>query len=596
LHHRLFELVFGLLIVFNLVLVIVETDAVAREEVIPTWVEVMGWVVLCSFTLEMALRLFVQRSSFFLDGCNCLDLCLVVTDVVMNSLSAVFSGVFPISILRIIRLCKLSRVAKAFHVFPELRLMMAGLLGSAKAIFWGGVLILFSLLVWSVIAVQFIHPLNLKVAATGAYADCERCSRAYATVFDASLTFCQQIIAGDSWGTITISVIEEYPATAIFYALVFLSIGMAVLNLILGVVVDVASQARDRLKGEMEDEDRMKHLEVRSHLLGLCHQLDVDGDGEICKEELEKGFHNNDTFRDALTALDIGEEDLDVLWSILDSDKSGTVTYIEFVSNCYKLKSSNTSYLLAYLKFYITEISSKLGQAMERMEKELEEVVEEDKQIERKCSSISLQESKNGASLSRLENSVATISTSISQVEGKADCVPIALTTPPGQNESDYRDLSHLMGEAKVLIENLSDEFQGLTSGIQQVTTRMQEVTKSRCKEAKDDESEKATLNKCPGNQGFRHPQEHDNHWAELMSTMAEVKEKLDRCPCIYSITAATPQLPATPGVGQVCSVPHERIFDYWHAPASYATKGKVLPLPSAPPPLPMRPPTPPRI
>ena len=73
-------------------------------------------------------------------------------------LGLVLGSVFPVSVLRIFRLCKLARMSKVFRVFPELRLMMAGLLGSFRTIFWGTVLLAFFLLVWSIIAVQFKGP------------------------------------------------------------------------------------------------------------------------------------------------------------------------------------------------------------------------------------------------------------------------------------------------------------------------------------------------------------------------------------------------------------------------------------------------------
>jgi hypothetical protein len=49
-----------------------------------------------------------------------------------------------------------------------------------------------------------------------------------------------------------------------------------------------------------------------------------------------------------------------MVWTILDSDKSGTVSYKEFVKEVYKLKDSDSGFMLAYIKYYITVIKNTL--------------------------------------------------------------------------------------------------------------------------------------------------------------------------------------------------------------------------------------------
>lgn len=51
--------------------------------------------------------------------------------------------------------------------------------------------------------------MNERVASKGLYDGCERCPRAFKSTFNSALTFTQQIVTGDSWGTISIPVIEE---------------------------------------------------------------------------------------------------------------------------------------------------------------------------------------------------------------------------------------------------------------------------------------------------------------------------------------------------------------------------------------------------
>merc|ERR1719399_223128 len=113
--------------------------------------------------------------------------------------------------------------------------------------------------------------------------------------------------------------------------------------------------------------------------------MDEDGNDELTMNEIKHGYEHNEAFRDTLDKMDIGREDLDIVWTILDSDKSGTITAKEFASQVYKMKASDTQFMLAYIKFYITEIKDKLRDEfkslkakvesnMDTMEKEMEKI------------------------------------------------------------------------------------------------------------------------------------------------------------------------------------------------------------------------------
>lgn len=89
-----------------------------------------------------------------------------------------------------------------------------------------------------------MQPVNLRVAETGVYEGCERCPRAFETTFSATMTFVQQIVAGDSWGLVTIPIIEEEPWMAFFFGSVFILVQLMVMNVILSMVVESSLKAR----------------------------------------------------------------------------------------------------------------------------------------------------------------------------------------------------------------------------------------------------------------------------------------------------------------------------------------------------------------
>merc|ERR1719502_2499929 len=116
----------------------------------------------------------------------------------------------------------------------------------------------------------------------------------------------------------------------------------------------------------------------------MRQDMDEDGNDELTFEELRGGFDNNEDFRHTLEQMDIGREDLQIVWTILDSDRSGTVTSKEFVSQVYKLKNSDTQFMLAYIKFYVTEIKDKLREQLCNIQERLDtdmEIIEKDVEV-----------------------------------------------------------------------------------------------------------------------------------------------------------------------------------------------------------------------
>lgn len=69
---------------------------------------------------------------------------------------------------------------------------------------------------------------------------------AFPRVPQAALTVIQQVLAGDSWGLMTLSVIHEAPWTLLFFLLVLFTINLVVVNLILAVVVDKATNVYEQ--------------------------------------------------------------------------------------------------------------------------------------------------------------------------------------------------------------------------------------------------------------------------------------------------------------------------------------------------------------
>ena len=85
-------------------------------------------------------------------------------------------------------------------------------------------------MVWAILGVQLIHPVNAEIWAN---TDCERCQKAFGSVWNASLTIFQTVVAGDSWGSLAIPLIESQWWTFLWFLVVLVTVQLAMLNLIL---------------------------------------------------------------------------------------------------------------------------------------------------------------------------------------------------------------------------------------------------------------------------------------------------------------------------------------------------------------------------
>lgn len=349
----------------NVVLLIIETDCGGGGRPTPSWVILCNHLIIGTFFFELCIKLAIYRRSYFRSFYNLVDFTLVSLDVVSFILTMVIE-LPSLSMLRIVRLVRLGRSIQFLMMFPELGLMLTALFGTIKSLCWGAVLIAMVLVLCSILAVQLLNPINQEIAASGYYDGCERCPRAFESVWQSMLTFFQQLIAGDSWGTVSVPISEASPLAWLYQAFVLVCLNLLVLNVILAAVVDAAQQARGNnleiIAKQKEEEKRA----MQKDLLRLCQELDVDGSDSLTFQEVLDGFHNNIEFFHIMKAMAIDPEDIAFVWGILDSDGSGEVNYSEFCDELFKMKTKDTRTMVLFIKHYVSEIRTQLQSLMER--------------------------------------------------------------------------------------------------------------------------------------------------------------------------------------------------------------------------------------
>eukprot|EP00928_Gymnodinium_smaydae_P040324 TRINITY_DN27359_c0_g2_i1.p1 TRINITY_DN27359_c0_g2~~TRINITY_DN27359_c0_g2_i1.p1 ORF type:complete len:630 (-),score=149.68 TRINITY_DN27359_c0_g2_i1:211-2049(-) len=361
---RIFRSCIGFVMIFNMLVVIVETDMKANGDV-PLYLRAITTAILVIYCVELTLRIFVAHITYFKSSSNVFDFLIILVDVLAEVLVFLQLELPSVSIMRVFRIVRAIKGMRALWSFRELYMMMFGFFGSMRAIAWATLVIYFMICIWSIIFVELVHPINLRVASTGIYDGCDRCPRAFSTVFDSMVTLTQQIVAGDSWGTLSLPIIEEQPFVVVILLPALLTVQLGLMNLVLAVIVDAAESARSDDVDYQLQTKKKEQTEAKEKLLDVCAQMDIDQGGSLSIQELYQGFEENQEFMQQLHLMDIGKEDLAVVFAIMDQDKSGTLDYHEFVDQLYKMKSQDQQTILTFLKYYVLEIRESLVEQLQ---------------------------------------------------------------------------------------------------------------------------------------------------------------------------------------------------------------------------------------
>lgn len=372
-----FDIGLGCIVFFHMCLVVIETDKVSLLEDVPVVLTLCNRALLFLYSAELSLRCWAFRLRAFAEPFTIIDTGLISVDIITLFSDQSFMNS---SVLRVIRCCKIFRTLELLDMAPELHLMMKGLVGAVKSIFWGCLLLCVIVIVWSIFAVVAIHPINVRVAEAGAYDTCSRCPHAYETVFSSSLTIIQTVVLGDSWGTVALPIVEHTPSALLFFLIIYVTVALAGMNLILAVIVDCAQEARKLTLHDAAVKKQEEFEEAKKALVKLCGGLDSDNNGLLSLEELTQGLEDNPEFADILEILEIKQEDMPIIFGVMDMDGSGEVSYHEFVKELYRLQSNDIQSMIVYIRFYVTQIRTQLMSRMESLTKQITDKIAEEEQ------------------------------------------------------------------------------------------------------------------------------------------------------------------------------------------------------------------------
>ena len=113
------------------------------------------------FLCELVIKLSILKSTYFSEGWNRLDFFLVSMSVFDNWILAAFydtgdSPIGQLSVLRALRILRVARMARLLKVFKELWVIVKGMFGAVRTIFWVSLLVIIAMYVCSILCVDVI--------------------------------------------------------------------------------------------------------------------------------------------------------------------------------------------------------------------------------------------------------------------------------------------------------------------------------------------------------------------------------------------------------------------------------------------------------
>jgi len=338
-----------LILMFNAVTIGMQADYEARHvsvEGAPGHFRAVEVVFCALFVLEILLRFYYHGIVGFFRlptwRWNIFDLCMVTLQVVeVLMVAAVGSGEeLPISastmnLLRVLRTFRIVRLLRILHVVQELNKIVYLIIGSLWPFVWSFFLLLLMTYTLGVIFTQLVA--DVQRGGQGS----PDLLRYFGSITNSILHLFAATSGGIDWTDLAQPLIEDIsPALAVVLCSYVAFSVLVVMNLVTGVFVDSAKRLT-----RAEDDN-----ELLQKVLGCFMLADVDEDRMITMVEFQEQLRSPN-LRDIFDSIGISKHEADLLFAILDRDKTGSLSPEEFVDGALKLRAPCRAFDLEALHY-----------------------------------------------------------------------------------------------------------------------------------------------------------------------------------------------------------------------------------------------------
>eukprot|EP00440_Ansanella_granifera_P031805 gb/GFBE01034515.1/.p1 GENE.gb/GFBE01034515.1/~~gb/GFBE01034515.1/.p1 ORF type:complete len:610 (+),score=160.32 gb/GFBE01034515.1/:1-1830(+) len=331
------------------------------------------------FSIEIALRLAVHKLQFFTGEdmyWNWFDMFLVAEAII--GLAFDTGRLSILRILRVFRMIRIVRLVRTVKALRRLRTMIFSILNSFIDLLWALLVVCLIIFVFGIIFANGVATYFDNAAATddaAALLSAQDVHKEFGDLWRTMLSLWSAVSGGNDWmtyGELILMIDQGVLYFVIFnFYVAFCVVGL--FNVVTGVFVDsaVCSRTSDEVVQSYIDELKSTTSQIRSYF----EEADIDQSGTLTPEEFST-YLQDPLVKAYFSGLDIDPHDANIIFSILDADKSNEITINEFVNGTMKLKGTATKLDVVAMMFDQTKQSMRFDNLCEYIQTELSDIKE----------------------------------------------------------------------------------------------------------------------------------------------------------------------------------------------------------------------------
>lgn len=319
-----------------------------------TW-EIAEHIFTGVFATEMLIKLGVFRSQYFADKINCLDGSLAVLGVV----DALFSSFFALedastfmSALRILRLFRVSRMLRLLHMVKPFVLVLEGVSKALLASVYIFAVCIFIFYGFSVVLTEQLGKSNSEYYPAFSR-DIETIDdqsflsdynpHVYFGSMASSMLTLFNMATFTEWAEVVRPIAIKQPWYLLIFLLFALTVSFGVMNVLIGVIVEVVSAQSQRIQTEYDQQYKKGKWKTMGKIQQMLDELDTDGNGVFHLEELHEVLKDHTVLKDLIKKIDLPRGwSTSELLDMLDNSGCGVLSHAQFATNLFRLLDSDS--------------------------------------------------------------------------------------------------------------------------------------------------------------------------------------------------------------------------------------------------------------
>lgn len=279
--------------------------------------------------------------------------------------------------VRTLRVARNLRILRMMRFFKELREMMIAVCGSMKTLMWLGVLLGLLLYFFAIVFTSAVtEHVVLAEDESISTSDEDILMKEYGSLARSILSLFKAITNGVSWGLVMEPLGSIHWGLSTLYVAYIMFCVFAFMNAVTSVFVDNALRATQK-----ESDNRIaQNLEAKKETINqlelLFKECDVEEQGLLSQEDLEKFLHD-DRAKAYFSSLGLENSDAQLLFNLFETDEEGKIDIEDFVAGCMKFKGEAKAIDLAEIKREVEKIIRRLWRLSVFVEDRFKDVEEQ---------------------------------------------------------------------------------------------------------------------------------------------------------------------------------------------------------------------------